>query len=272
MFLLYWRGAAVEMRDLAEKYRSAVEKNGTPMQRGKFFQMLALSYLTGSRYRPSAECLKLAELAVSESGGSSNLSETSHVRFVLGFIHLWRGNFARAVQECERSLQLAERVGDVVIQARSLTYLAVAYRRLGEVKEARRFAERALDLAGKVGMIEYVAMAKANLAWVALREGHDANAETMGREALVLWHGMEDPYGFDWMALWPLITLALKRKEDARAIDHARALLVETQHPLPDKLETMVRKALSEWDNKQAVAARRELEHALHLAQELGQL
>jgi len=61
--------------------------------------MLALSLLTGSRYRPSEECLKLAELAVSESEGSPNLSESAHIRFVLGFVHLWRGNFEDAIEQ-----------------------------------------------------------------------------------------------------------------------------------------------------------------------------
>ena len=69
MFLLYWKGEAGKMRELADRYRSAIEQYATATQYGKFFQLLALSLLTGSRYRPSEECLELAEKAVSQSRG-----------------------------------------------------------------------------------------------------------------------------------------------------------------------------------------------------------
>jgi len=79
------------MRQLAENIRAIVEEQGTPLQRGKFFEKLALSHLSGSRYRPGEECLELAKLAVSQSQDSANLSEVAAIRFVLGFVHLWRG-------------------------------------------------------------------------------------------------------------------------------------------------------------------------------------
>jgi len=62
-------------------------------------------------------------------------------------------------------------------------------------------------------------MAKASLAWTAWREKDDAQAEKLATEALELWHGMDDPYSFDWMALWPLIAIAFARQDIARAID-----------------------------------------------------
>jgi hypothetical protein len=68
--------------------------------------------------------------------------------------------------------------------------------------------ETNFELATKLGMVEYIAMAKANLAWVAWREEDHAEAEKLATEALDLWHGMDDPYGFDWMAVWPLIAIA----------------------------------------------------------------
>ena len=105
--------------------------------------MLALSLLTRSRYRPSDECLRLAELAVSESEGSPNLSESAHIRFVLGLVHLWRGNFEDAIEQMKVAFALTQRIGDVVVRTRCLIYLAVAYRRSGNVEKARSTAERA---------------------------------------------------------------------------------------------------------------------------------
>jgi predicted ATPase/class 3 adenylate cyclase len=272
MQLFYWQGMAAEMMTLADRYRSVIEQRGTPIQRGKFFQMLSLSLLTGSRYHPNEECLRLGERAVSESKDSTNLSEASHVRFTLGLAHLWRGNFAEAIAQCGIALQLSERCGDLVIQARTLTYLAAAHRCAHHLDQARSYAIRTLELATKIGMVEYVAMASANLAWVAWREANHAETEKLGSEALRLWHGMEDPYSFDWMALWPLIALASSRKDIARAIDHARGLLVEQQHPLPEPLTAATRKAIKSWENNQPEKASLDLELAIQTAEKFGQL
>ncbi len=272
MHLFYWQGMAGEMREVAERYRSAIEKRGTPIQRGKFFEKLALSYLTESRYHPNEECLRLAELAFSESRGSGHLPELSHIRFVLGFVHLWRRNYASAIEHGEAALHLTQRCGDLVTQARCLTYLAVAHRGAGRLDQARSCAARTLELASKIGMVEYVAMAKANLAWVAWREGNHAETGKLGCEALELWHGMEDPYSYDWMALWPLIAVAFGRNDIARAVDYARALLVESQHPLPEKLAAATQKAIASWHGNQSQIARADLERAIQIATEYGQL
>ncbi len=271
MHLFYWQGMAEEMREIASRFRSAVEDRGTPIQRGKFFQMLALSHLTESRYRPSEECLRLAELAVSESAGSANLSEASHVRFTLGLIHLWRGNFVEAIEHAETALGLAERVGDRVIQARCLTYLAVAYRQAEQVESARSYASRTLELASKLAMVEYVAMAHANLAWVAWREGDNAATQRHGTKAVALWHAMEDPYGFDWMALWPMSAAALAEGRPAEAVAHVRGLFGPNQHPLAAELAAVTREAIAAWE-RDGVGAKPALERVLQAAHEARQL
>ena len=120
---------------------------------------------------------------------------------------------------------------------------AVAFRRLGDVARCAAEAKRTLELATKLGMVEYVAMAKASLAWVAWRQEDYPEAEKLATEALELWHGMDDPYGFDWMALWPLIAIALHRQDSSAAIGFARGLLAENQHPLPETLLNAVQKA-----------------------------
>src|SRR6476469_2699028 len=98
LFLYYWQGMAAEMTELATRIRPIVEKRGSPDQRGNFFKMLALSHLSRSHYGPSPEGVQLAQLAVSMSEGLKDLSETSHIRFVLGFAHLWHRDFADAIK------------------------------------------------------------------------------------------------------------------------------------------------------------------------------
>ena len=267
MHLFYWQGMASEMRELAERYRSPIQERGTPIQRGKFFEKLALSYLTESRYRPNEECLRLAELALSESQGSGNLPEVSHIRFVLGFVHLWSGNYADAVEHGEGALHLAQRCGDLVIQARCLTYLAVAHRRAGHLDQTRSYATHTLELASKLGMVEYVAMAKANLAWVEWRDGNLEETQTLGSDALTLWHGMEDPYGFDWMALWPLIGIALSRKQTEHAVELAEGLFPDSQHPIDDEVMSAAKQAIDSWRKGDQTLAGSQMQSALETAE-----
>jgi eukaryotic-like serine/threonine-protein kinase len=167
---------------------------------------------------------------------------------------------------------MAEQTGDLVLQSRCLTYRAVAFRRLGDVARCRTGAEKTCELATKLGMVEYIAMAKANLAWVTWRQENYAEAEKLATEALELWHGMDDPYGFDWMALWPLIAIALHRQDDSAAIGFARGLLAENQHPLPETLSNAIREACDEWQNGAQENATADLVSAMGLARELSYL
>jgi len=272
MHLFYWQGMVGEMRELAGQYRTVIAERGAAMQRAKFLKTMALSMLMESRFRPSQECVALAERAVAECEGANNLSEAGHINFVLGLIEVCHGDFDDAVKQCGRALAMVERVGDLVLQSRCLTYRAVAYRRLGDVARCRTEAEKTCELATKLGMVEYIAMAKANLAWVAWRQENYAEAEKIATKALDLWHGMDDPYGFDWMALWPLIAIALHRQDSSAAIGFARGLLAENQHPLPETLLNAIRKACDEWQNGAKENATADLISAMGLARGLSYL
>ena len=267
MHLLYWQGMATEMRALANQYRTAADAHGTPIQRSKFFLMQSLSLLTGSRYRPSEECLNLAQRAVAASEESSDLSETTHIRFALGLVSLFRGNFADAITHCQSALQMARRCGDLVVEARSLTYLAVAHRRNGDVDLAKQFADQALTLASKLQMAEYIAMARANLAWVAWKNQRLDDCEKLGKRALELWHGMDDPYSFDWMALWPLIATALTRKQIENAIKLAEGLFPESQHPIDDEVMAATKQAIDSWKTGDAALTAAQMKEALGVAE-----
>jgi eukaryotic-like serine/threonine-protein kinase len=247
-------------------------ERGAAAQRAEFLKMIALSMLMESRFRPSQECVELAKRAVAASDETNNPAQAGHVNFVLGLIKLSHGDFGGGAEQCGRALVMAEQTGDLVLQSRCLIYRAVAFRRLGDVARCRTDAEKTCELATKLGMVEYIAMAKANLAWVTWRQENYAEAEKLATEALELWHGMDDPYGVDWMALWPLISIALHRQDSSAAIGFARGLLAENQHPLPETLLNTIRKACDEWQNGLQENATAELASAMGIARELSYL
>jgi len=272
MHLFYWQGMVHEMRELAGQCRTVIAKYGAAIQRAKFLNMMGLSMLMESRFRPSQKCVELARRAVAASEEANNPSEAGHINFVLGLVQLCHGDFGDAVKQSGKALAIAEQTGDLVLQSRCLTYRAVAFRRLGDVARCTTEAKRTFELAAKLGMVEYIAMAKASLAWVAWRQEDHQEAEKLASEALELWHGMDDPYGFDWMALCPLIAIALSRNDSSAAIGFARGLLAENQHPLPEKLLNPIRKACDEWQIGAQENAAAELASALKMARELSYL
>src|SRR5438552_10493230 len=121
-------------------------------------------------------------------------------------------------------------------------------------------------------MLYYVSVSLANLYWVAWHEGNPTETEKLGCEALRLWHGMEDPYGFDWMALLPLIAIHFAQNDIAGAIRHTEALFRPEQHPLPGKLPAATRQALANWQKGECESARDELARAIQIAREVGYL
>ncbi len=266
MHLFYWQGMVPEMRALAGAFEAAIGEHGTPTQRSKFLTMLSLSLLMGSRFRPARECVELGRRAVEASDAVTDPTDKCHAVFVFGLIQLYSGAFAESVDCCSAGLELAERVGDLVRQARCLNYRALGHRRLNEVTGARTDAEQTLALASKLRMVEYIAMAKANLGWVAWKEARSHDVEKFGEEALALWHGMEDPLRFDWIALWPLIAAASEQGSLPKAIDQMRGLFAEGQYPLADEVMADCRAAIDCAKRDDQEALRRCLDRALQTA------
>lgn len=266
MHLFYWQGMVPEMRALAGRFEAAITEHGTPTQRSKFLKLLALSLLMGSRFHPSDECVDLAKRAVEASENVTDLPEKAHTLFVLGLIQVWHGEYAEAADHCCAALQLAQRVGDLVLQARCLNYRALALRRLNNVDLARTNAGQTLALALKLGMVEYVAMARANLSWVAWKEGRLQDAKDLGNEALALWHGMEEPLSIDWIALWPLIAAEAEERNVVSAIDLMRGFFSEAQHPLDDKVMAECQAAIDGATSGDLEGARQSLDRALQSA------
>jgi class 3 adenylate cyclase/tetratricopeptide (TPR) repeat protein len=267
MHLLYWRGQVSEMQQLAEQYRSAIESNGSATQQTKLLKMLALSQLLQSRFLPPSHCVEVAGRAVEASETIPDLFEKCYVRFTLGLIQTFKDELPEAIKSLSEALELAERIGERVLECRCLTYLALANRRSGDVETTRAFAERTVTLAGKLGMVEYLAMAQANLAWVAWKENRLDECKSLGHEALGLWHGMDDPYSMDWIALWPLIATAITREQTADAIDLAQGLFRDGQHLIEQEVMSATKRAIESWGHGDRTGSESQLRSALQIAE-----
>jgi DNA-binding SARP family transcriptional activator/Tfp pilus assembly protein PilF len=272
MDIHYMPGHVDELTELIEKTRPIVEQYGTSVQRADFFQcMMSLCYRR-DRYVVSEETLSYGRSALSTIQETGDELQIAWVQFELGFAYLWHGDLDAAEEHLHFALVVEERTGNVSKQNLCLTYLATLYRKRGRVKETRDYASRALTLATAMKLPAYIAMATANLAWVAWREGKNAEAEQHGRAALEFWQSSEMVYPFQWAALWPFIDIMLGQDELSQAVDYARRLFTPGQQLLPNVLTAITESAIQAWDSGQPETVRTSLQQAIILAQELGYL
>jgi tetratricopeptide (TPR) repeat protein len=184
------------------------------------------------------------------------------------------GNLDRAEQEITTALRLAEQRGDRSLETRCLTYLTLARRKRGDETQTLELAQRALAAAETAKMPEYAGAARANLAWVALKQGTAAQAHQHCLAALELWNqspGIQaaaTPYY--WTAIWPLVRVTLDQGNLAEAVAYARRLLEPQRKGLPADLTAALVRAVRAWDIHDP-AAGEILCAALALAETLGE-
>jgi len=265
----YWKGKVGELTELVEKVRPVVEQHGTPVQRVRFFLELVVVNNRRDRFIVSEQTLAYSRAYLEGAQESGSLHSIAHARFVLGFNLLWRGEFDEAKEQMNTALELMARMGDIHTQTQCLTYLTILYRKCGQVEEATDYALRSLEAATSVQSPMYIGAARANLAWVAWRKANMAEALENGKAALESWQ-QSPGYPFQWLALYPLISVALAHDRIPEAVEYARALLEPTQQALPDPLKTVLEEAINTWERGRPEAARAHLDRAIELAQEDG--
>jgi tetratricopeptide (TPR) repeat protein len=268
----YWEGKVREQTELVEKIRPVVEQHGTPVQRVRFFLELVLANNRRDRFIVSEQTLAYSRAYLEAAHESGSLPWIAHARFVLGFNLLWRGELDEAKEQMNTALELAVRVGDMLLQTQCLTYLTIVYRKLGQVEEATDYALRSLEAATSVQSPAYIATARANLAWVAWRKANLTEALENGKAALEPWQQSETSYPFQWLALFPLTSVALAHDRIPEAVEYARGLLEPAQQALPDALQTVLEEAIKTWERGEPAATRTHLDRAIELAQEMGYL
>jgi hypothetical protein len=228
--------------------------------------------LRRNRWITSEEALAYQRKGLAATLEGSGIAQLAFAHFNLGFCLLWARKLGEAETELRESLTLAERIGDATTRIRSLNYLAVVERWRGDVEAARDLADSTLEAARQAEMLEYVATARGQLAWVAWRDGDLEIVEEVGREVVAALDEVFQYRLFGWMPLWPLLGVALARGAEAEAIDDARMILDPTRQAMPPELEAALADAVVAWDGGDPGAARAKLDRAMKLATHDGYL
>jgi class 3 adenylate cyclase/tetratricopeptide (TPR) repeat protein len=271
MLSLYWLGDTDAYAELIDRVRPVVQEHGSAEARGAFFDGLATMSMQRDRYVVTDETVAYARVAYDAVQGG-DLGAVSWTRFSLGFTLLWHGDLDGSIALLEETLHEADLMGDATLRSRCLTYLMVARRKLGDVEGTRERLDTVIEAATTASLPEYEAMSLANRAWVAWRLGDAADAMSSARAALDIWQGLQIRYPFDWMALWPLVGIAVADGRVAEAMEHIRKMLPSPQQPLPEPLRAAVERTLEAWDSGRSDEAEQRLGRAMAIARRLAYL
>ncbi len=269
----YWLNDTDGRARILERVRPVLEASESDGDQAQLFSMLALHGWRRDRtvtdeslgfYRRSLE--HSARERASKGQTEMPLAEL----LTFGFMLYWHGDFEAGRVQLTASLELAEKTRQFTTIARANNYLLAVARRTGDVEEARRLVASTRSAAVQAELPEYEAFASANEAWLLWRAGEVDRVDALGQDALDTWARLPERYPVDWMALWPMIALALARANLPRAIDLARGLLAPTQEPLPPPLHDLVRTATQTASQGNVTEAAEVLGRAVELARQTG--
>jgi tetratricopeptide (TPR) repeat protein len=246
---LYFGGGAGRLPELIERVGPLVERHGTPAQRAELLGFSAFHRFIRERFRLSGETLEICRRALelaAEGGGRRQLSDA---RFRMGFSLLWADHVTEAVDHLEQALGDARRLGDVMAETRAISYLAIAFRRRGEVDTAFGAGRSALETAGRIDDDYYRGHAQAVIGWAMWRRGQRSEAEAQLTGALDLWGPIERDgetfanVEFSWLAAWPLCAIAHERGDPEAAAARLAWLGAPWERPMGDALAKAVETA-----------------------------
>jgi class 3 adenylate cyclase/tetratricopeptide (TPR) repeat protein len=270
MGILYWLDDTESYGQLIERVRPFVESHGSAEQRMSFFLSLVGWSLRRDRYGADDQTLEFARAAYAIA--QADPAAWRWAVFNYAFTLLWHGDLDEANAMLGESLREAERCGDTALRSRSLTYLMVIARKRGDVDAVREAIGPVIEQAREASLPEYEAMAMANRAWVGWRCGDEEAATADARAAVSMWEGLPVRYFFDWMALWPLLAMALAAGRIEEAAQCARGMLPPPQQRLQEPLQSLVEEAVHAWDAGQPDETEDLLRRGLRAGSDLGYL
>ena len=268
LWVHYWLNQVGAMHAVIKELRPLIDTQAAPIQKARFFQTQLLFSFRRDRYVVTGETLGYAEAAVRACQEGVLLEELPAARVAYGLALLCHGSIEAAVAELQACFSVAQRAGDCVQQARSLSYLALCARMRGRVEETCEFAKRTEEAASVACMLEYLGVARANKSWLALRRNDFEGARECAKQALQYWQRQFFP--FEWLALLPLLEAELSLGNIDKAVDCARSLLNPSQQCLPRVAADALGNTVSLWDAGNRTTAQATLALALRELEQSG--
>ncbi len=268
----YWGGSTDAMAQLSELLQSAVRRYGSHAQQIEWQQLVTRMEFRRSRYVFGDALVEERHAALELVRRHGDPFALAVAQFGYGFTLLWNGRLEQGGAQLRAALHQARHIGLVLVETQCLVYLAIIARLRGQPEEARSYTMLTLESARASQRLDYVGIAHANLAWLAWRSGDLSTAKQEAVAALADWQEAATGNPFCWLALWPLIGVALKENRLEQALNYAALLLEDTQQPPPQTIRERLAGAFAAWQAGNGLQARAHLDAAASVAVSRGHL
>jgi class 3 adenylate cyclase/tetratricopeptide (TPR) repeat protein len=269
---LYWLGDHERHLRVLRNAEAVVEEFASVGERLDFDDAVRSAWLRRDRYVVSDEMADLDRRIFDSRRRSPDEEVRGWASFMHGFTLLWRRDVDEARRHLADSLTAADHVGSALLRSRALTYLAVTARFVGDAETAADLLPRVREAAEEAGLAEYDGVADAIDAWLAWRAGDRSEAQRRASGALDTWRSLPMAFHVQWMAILPVLALAVDDGDRAASKRLVRELLAPSQHPLPTDIAEPLQRGRTAADEDRWPAADVELRTALDRASELGYL
>jgi len=245
--LHYWANEAEAARVLLDGMTPAVEAHATPHQRAEHNQLKVLVELDSRAFVATPEAVASAEACAEyylELGSPGDLQGAEQI-LSLAYLHSPEHR-EKAHRHLMRALEMSTRQHDVIGRMDALHQLSCWHRWRGEVEKVRECASEILSLVEteeRQSTTHVVANARANLGWVAHREGRNVEARELAQGALEV---LEGHSLCEWQARWPLLGLAVLDGDWDEVARQAGAMLHDSQMQMPDDLRGLLLRVVGE--------------------------
>ena len=204
---------------------------GSAARKHSYYFHLAMARVTQNRFRVDETDLDYARRSLAAAQEAEE-KDVGYATFFLARFLLLHGDVAEAQDHLEHSLALAERIGETALVAYSLLGLAMAALRRHDTAAVRALVPRLLAAAETIASPDYLAAAKACLAWLAWQDRHPDDVIKRAEEIATLMTDTHDAglyYGL--VHLWPLAAVHLEAGYLAEAVAAIRRLQAHTRPP-----------------------------------------
>ncbi|HUQ14026.1 MAG TPA: adenylate/guanylate cyclase domain-containing protein [Novosphingobium sp.] len=268
LWACYWAGDAELLRKFADAARPEIDEHASAAQKSRYFNGVVLIAFREENLDISDATLACAHYATDLARRSGDPGVLTRAYFLVACCHMWRADLDSAEADFKFVLEQLDHTGDTEWRVMTDNYLGLIQRKRGDLEGARYWAELTLVGADKARMPLYAMLARANLAWLAGREGRLEEAERLAAETFAALKPL--PFQVKWLAAWPLIACHHAREAIDQAGDAIRVMLDPQQQPQPAELTEALQGALAALESGDALAAQAKLSAAVPMARALG--
>jgi hypothetical protein len=161
---------------------------GSPVRKHGYYFHLAMARVAQNRFRVDETDLDNARRSLAAAQDAEE-KDVGYATFFLARFLLLHGDLAEAQDHLEHSLALAERIGETGLLAYSLQGLAMAALRRHDTAAVRALVPRVLAEVETIASPDYLAGAKACLAWLAWQDRHPDDVIKLAEEIATLTTG-----------------------------------------------------------------------------------